>query len=182
MTKKLRKWCCKCFLIQITLLPAHSSFCGALWSISLYLKKSFFFLNIYCNMLITFLKMLKVFSHCFEHFSVTEHWTQNTVYAIYTEQQAVKFRSYNLSVTLDLSTLDKTYTITLKQNKSKIEAILGTSLKNLWSSLKCLVFLRNTKQKALYWKHCVLWIQSELSSCTSKIFTLLSANSWKAVI
>ena len=84
-------------------------------------------------MLITFLEMLKVFSYYFGYSSETEFcvWTQNTVYAIYTEQQAVKVFSYNLSIILDLSTLDKTNIITLKQHKSKREAILGTSLGNL---------------------------------------------------
>lgn len=72
--------------------------------------------------------MLKVFSYYFGHFSVTELyvWTQKTVYAIDTEQLI-----YNLSVMLDLSTLDRTNIITLKQQKSKIEAILGISLQNL---------------------------------------------------
>lgn len=79
-------------------------------------------------MLITFLKILRVFSYYFGHCSVTELYVsiQNTIYAIYTEQLI-----YNLSVTLDLSTLDKTNTIILKQNKSKIEVILGTPLQNL---------------------------------------------------
>lgn len=79
------------------------------------------------------MEMLKAFSYYFAYPSVTELcvWTPNTVYAIYAEQQAVKVFSYNLSITLDLSTLDKTNTITLKQHKSKREAILGTALGNL---------------------------------------------------